>query len=418
MLSADQSQRRHGRMRLEDANAWVDARALPLAAESVPLVVAAGRVLAGEVKAAMDLPPFDRAAADGFALRADETVGASVYNPLSFRLRSASADAGAGSAVPIESGAPLPAGADAVVRPEHAVPEAGAIAVIAPVFAGHEVERAGSHAARGSILVRAGRRLDAGAIGLLASAGCERIPVVARPRVRCLLAADRVGDARRPLAPGAVYEVNGSLLAALVARDGGVVVDHRRVPRDRAALGHALAPPGADLVLVAGGSGPGSGDCAAAALADAGELAWHGVALRPGETAGAGQTASGTPVFLLPGAPAACLWAYELIVGRAARRLAGLGSALPFAVEMLRTARKIVSEIGVVEVCPVRRTADGRVEPLAPLAEAGLVSAVEADGFVLVPETSEGYPEGAPLAVHLYSLRAVQGCPDIEPDLA
>ena len=149
------------------------------------------------------------------------------------------------------------------------------------------------------------------------------------------------------------------------------------------------------------GRDPARGDVSAAALAETGELAIHGVALRPGETAGAGRVA-GVPVFLLPGAPAACLWAYELLAGQAVRRLAGHGAELPFAARQVRLARKIVSEVGTTDVCPVRCTRDGEVEPLAPFAEAGLAAAALGDGFVIVPEASEGYPQGAPVTVHLY----------------
>jgi molybdopterin molybdotransferase len=191
------------------------------------------------------------------------------------------------------------------------------------------------------------------------------------------------------------------MLAALVERDGGVVVERRRVEGGAAALRHMLAAPGADIVLVAGGTGHGAGDVSATALAETGELAIHGVALRPGETAGAGR-AAGVPVFLLPGAPAACLWAYELLAGQAVRRLAGRGAELPYAARTMRLARKIVSEIGMTEICPVRCTQEGEVEPFAPFVEAGLVAAAQGDGFVIVPEASEGYPQGASVTMHLY----------------
>jgi molybdopterin molybdotransferase len=390
-----------------DVAAWIDAWAAPVAPEDVPLAEAAGRVLAADMPAETDLPPLDRAAADGFALVADETVGAGAYNPLPFRLVPAPAGVQPGHAVAVESGDALPAGADAVVGLEHAAPDAPeTIAIIAPVAAGNEVERAGSHAARGSVLVAGGRRLGPGEIGLLASAGVERVSVVGRPRVRCLLATDRAARVEHARPTGPLHDANGPMLAALVERDGGVMVGQRRVERSRAVLREALGSPGADIVLVAGGTGPGAGDEVAAALADAGELAIHSVALRPGETAGAGRAAAGgVPVFLLPGTPAACLWAYELLAGRAVRRLAGRSPELPFATRQMRLGRKIVSEIGMTEICPVRCGRDGAVEPLAPFAEAGLVAAAESDGFVIVPEGSEGYPEGAPVTVHLYPER-------------
>jgi molybdopterin molybdotransferase len=390
---------------VDDVGAWIDRCTAPLEPKDLPLRRAVGRVVARNVEAALDLPPFDRAAADGFALRADETVGASAYNPLPFRLQPASAGVAGGVVVEVRSGDPLPLGADAVVRLEHAVAEApGTIAVIAPVFAGNEVEPAGSHAERGCILFGAGQRLGAGDIGVLASVGIERVLVVRRPRVRCLVVAERTLDAGQELKPGAVYDANGPLLTALVERDGGVVADLRRLARDRAVLREALGLPGADAVLVAGGTGPGPGDEAAAALREVGEIAVHGLAMRPGESAGAGRAANAL-VFLLPGTPASCLWAYELLAGRAIRRLAGLDPALPFRTETLHTTRKIVSEIGTLDVCPVRCTGRGAVEPIASFAEVGLAAAARADGFVLVPGASEGYPEGAPVTVYLYPER-------------
>jgi molybdopterin molybdotransferase len=410
MVSADDRSALRGpsrRARMEDVGAWIDAWAAPLAPEEATLADAAGRVLARDVQAPVDLPPFDRVATDGYALQADETVGAGVYSPLTLRLAPESAGAGARHAVAVQSGEPLPAGADAVARPEQTMPDApGTVAVIATLCVGNEVERQASHAARGSVLVPAGRQLEPAEIGLAASAGIACVSVVARPRVRCLVAADRATEAGHALPPGAIHDANGPMLAALVARDGGVVVERRLMTGGAegagAALRDALVAPGADVVLVAGGTGAGANDRAAAALAEAGELAVHGVALRPGESAGAGR-AAGIPVFLLPGTPPACLWAYELIAGRAIRRLAGRAPELPFPVRTMRTARKIVSEIGMVDVCPVRCTGEGEVEPVAPFAEAGLVSAAQADGFVLVPEASEGYRQGATVPVHLYT---------------
>ncbi|MFZ1104116.1 MAG: molybdopterin-binding protein [Hyphomicrobiaceae bacterium] len=405
LTPADRLQRPSERARLNDVVAWIDGWAAPVAAEDVLLAHAVGRVLARSVEAPLDLPPFDRAAADGFALRADETVGASAYNPLPFRLGPASAGVAPGVAVAVASGDPLPAGADAVIRLEHAMPEPpGAMAAIAPVFAGSSVERKGSHAVRGSVLLASGRRLDASNVGLLAAAGLARVSVMGMPRVRCVLLAGRAIEAGRAPAAGEIYDANGPMLAALVGRDGGVVAGRHRVERDEKALGealrHALEAPEADIVLVAGGTGPGADDHAAAALAQAGALAVHGVAVRPGETAGAGR-AAGMPVFLLPGVPVDCLWAYELIAGRAIRLMAGRSPELPYAVETLRLARKIVSEVGTVEVCPVRRTGGAEAEPMPSFGEAGLAAAAHADGFVLVPEASEGHPQGAAVIVYL-----------------
>jgi molybdopterin molybdotransferase len=273
------------------------------------------------------------------------------------------------------------------------------VAVIAPVFAGSEVEARGSHIASGGTLLRAAPRpLDAADLGLLAAAGLARVPVIGRPRVRLVPAAHKFVEAGQPLTAGEFYNAAGPMLTALVERDGGIIVASHPLRGGGAELRKALS--GADIVLVIGRTGPGSNDHAAAALAEAGALAMHGVAIQPGGTAGGGRIDS-VPVLLLPGPPVHGLWAYELIAGRAIRRMAGRSPALPYRMETLRIARKIVSEVGTLEVWPVRRIKTGEVEPMPSLQEAGLAAAAHADGYILVPETSEGYPQAASVPVYL-----------------
>ncbi|MGH6814545.1 MAG: molybdopterin molybdotransferase MoeA [Hyphomicrobiaceae bacterium] len=394
---------RAGRTRVEDAAAWIDANLAPLPAEDVPLADAAGRILAEDVQAAINVPAFDRAVADGFALRADETVGAGSYNPIPFRPGPAADHLAAGCAVRVNAGDPLPHGADAVAALEQCADNAGgSVTLIAAVAPGALVERAGNQAARGSRLAASGRRLRPVDIGLLASTGLVRVPTIRRPRVLCLLTGRSAIPAGIPLSFGAVHNANGPLLCALIERDGGLPMEPQRVDRALTSIRSALAQSGADIVLVAGSTGPGPDDHAAAALAAAGELAIHGIALRPGDTAGIGRTAAGVPVALLPGTPAACLWTYEFLAGRAIRRLGGRNPALPFPSRRMTAARKIVSEIGMTEVCPVQCSKDGTAAPIASFAEAGLMAAVRADGFVVVPEGREGYPQGAVVTVYLY----------------
>ena len=313
-----------------------------MAPEAVSILQVADRVLVADVRQDQDLPPFDRAAVDGIAVRAEETIGASTYNPCVLQWATAFADLPAGGAVRIDAGEPLPHGADAVIRAEQVEFDArGAGIVTEPIVAGSGVERRGSQGKRGSTLIAAGRRFRPADIGPLTSAGIARVFVVGRPRVRCLIA-DGTIEAGQPLPQGKACDANGPLLRALIERDGGIVVEQRTIARDRALLRHALlASPGADIILVAGGTGSGSNDHAAAALAEAGELAMHGVALRHAETAGMGL-AAGVPVFLLPGTPLACLLAYEVLAGRAIRRLGGRNPELPYFCREMTAARKIV----------------------------------------------------------------------------
>jgi len=374
-----------------------------LGAQDVTLAQAEGRILAGDVTTTVDLPPFDRPAVDGFAVRAEETIGASAYSPLPFRLIDPADHLPPASAMRVHAGDRLPHGADAVALPEQALEEGhGACSLVDVVVPGAFIERAGSDAAHGSRLASAGRRLRATDVGLLAAASISQVRVLRQPRVRCLLTGRNLAKAGALLLAGAVHDANGPLLASLVARDGGLLIERRCVDRSVTAIRDWLALSGADVILVVGSSGPGPDDHAAAALAEAGELAMHGVALRPGETCGMGRTASGGLTFLLPGAPVACLWSYELIAGRAIRRLSGRPAALPFPSRRMVAARKIVSEIGMTEICPVQCLRDGTVGPIGSNPEIGLAAAAHADGFVIVPEGSEGYAQGAPVVVYLY----------------
>ena len=348
-MAADGSRGLASRARVEDALAWIDAHAAALEREDVLVADAAGRVLRQDVLLEVDLPPFDRAAIDGIAVRADETVGASTYNPIVFRLAPDAGNLPAGDAVRLDAGDRLPRGARCDRSPRSCgTARSGDL---------HD-RRAGGCGQRGregrqpgrarEYLLGAWRRLGPADIGMLAAAGNTRVGVVRRPRVRCVSSGDAI-EAGTPLPPAALCDANGTMLRALIDRDGGVLTEQRRAEREREALRAALELPGADLVLLEGG-----GDHAAAALAAAGGLAIDGVALRPGATAGFGGTKAGVPVLLLPGAPVACLWAYEFFAGRAIRCLGGRSSALPFPSSTMTATRKIVSEIGMTEVVPVQ----------------------------------------------------------------
>ena len=368
------------RTALADAVHWLDARtSAPLLAEEVAVATATGRVLAAPATAHADLPPADRALRDGVAVMAEATLGAGGYNPILLP---------AGSAAPVSAGEPLPPGTDAVLPVEGAQASPLCVEVLDALPAGSGVERRGEQARSGATLLPAGRVLRPQDVGLLAALGRETVAVVRRPVVRILLAGG----------PRDGREADGAMLAALVARDGGVV--DLRGPLERAALTAALAEPGADLILACGRTGLGADDIAPLALADAGTLALHGVALRPGDSAALGSVGA-VPVCLLPGEPAACATVYDLLAGRAVRRLGGRGAEPPYAAVRVRTARKLVSEIGFAEIYRVRLV-DGLAEPVASAAVPGLAATARADGFVLIPAESEGVPEGAEVLVRLY----------------
>lgn len=373
------------RASLDETWAWIDTRIQPLASETVEPFAAVGRITAGDIVATGDLPVLDRAARDGYALRAADSVGASDYNPIPLGLMEA--------LLPVSAGDAVPEGADAVVAVEHTRCDTGTVELVAAVAEGEGIERRGDDIAAGTIPLPVRRLVRPADAALLTALGVADIPVVRRPVVR--LAA--VGSELEPST-----DLDTPMLAALVARDGGIAERHPPLPDDAAAIREFLARPGADLVILCGGSGLGTNDLTAEALAGAGTLAIHGIALRPADSISLGE-AAGVPVAVLPGRPAACLCAYEIVAGRAVRRLGGRSADFPFVRRPLTTARKIVSPGGWADFCRVRITADGRVEPLGSGGNASLSSVVRADGFVLVPAEQEGFPAGSAVPVHLFA---------------
>lgn len=386
---------------------WIDRHAHRLAGEPVSIDAATGRVLASDVIAAIDVPGFDRSAMDGYGLRGEDTSGATEYNPLSFPVDGQVLPAQPlgraierESAVRIMTGAPIPDGVDAVVPAEYATESAGRIEITRPVAPGQHVAHRGEDVAAGAVVLSSGRRMRAQDAALVASIGHASIDAVKRPRVRIVATGNELVPPGEPKGLYQVYDANSYMLRGLVPRDGGVIEQALRLGDDPAVIRDALTAPGADVILVSGGSSVGAEDHAPRLVAECGELAIHGVAMRPSSPAGAGRVGDAL-VFLLPGNPVSCLCAYDFFAGRAIRLMSGLPA--PFPHRSLRTtvARKIVSAIGRVDYCRVRLV-DGEVEPIALSGASILSSTTRADGFVIVPAESEGSAPGSEVTVYLY----------------
>jgi molybdopterin molybdotransferase len=395
------------------ALAWLDAQLAltSLRSERVALADAAGRVLASAITSDLDVPGFDRATMDGYAVVAASTEGATAYNRLSLEVIGQSMPgvpfAGrlrGGQAVRIMTGAPMPEGADAVLPaewadadgdPAHSV-TIGAVAAVSP---GKHVGRRGEDIVRGTCVLHAGRVLRPQDVGVLSSIGASGVDVVRRPRVRLVVTGNEL------LAAGArprgfhIADANGPMLAALIARDGGIVDNQGIVADEPAAILAALSSE-AEIVVVSGGSSVGLEDHAPMLVAEHGELAVHGIAMRPSSPTGIGRLGERL-VFLLPGNPVSSLCAYDFFAGRAVRALGGGSKEWPYRSVRSTLARKISSPVGRLDYARVT-IASGRVEPLSVGGASLLSSATRADGFVVVPDDSEGYPAGAEVTVWLY----------------
>lgn len=398
---------------VSDARQWIRASAPLLETEKVRLRDAFGRVLAADVVAPMDVPPFDRAAMDGFAVRAVEVAGATEYDPVPLPVVGTSL-AGQqevpplepNSAVRIMTGAPIPAGADAIVPAEFArEDENGTVWIAASVAPGKNVGRRGEDVSAGTVLLPRGRRLRPQDLGVLASVGLAEVDVVRQPRVRLLITGNELVEPGSHRQGHEIYDANGPMLAALVRRDGGVLAEPQYVRDDRDSLRRAIVSACKDghIVLISGGSSVGSEDFAPLLVDQLGELPIHGVAIRPAAPTGIGRIGS-TLVFLLPGNPVSCLCAYDFFANLAVRAMQGLDESWPYPSRVLPLAHKVASVLGRLDYCRVR-IEEGLVYPLASSGASILTSTTSADGFVIVPESSEGFPPQTPVRVYLYEDR-------------
>jgi molybdopterin molybdotransferase len=410
--------RMHGfsrRYTVAQALEWLDAQLRPLESEDVTLRDAAGRVLASAVVSDIDVPGFDRATMDGYAVVADSTEGATPYNRIPLKVVG---DAMPGSpftrtvvrgeAVRIMTGAPMPSGSDAVL-PAESVDSAGeTIAAVSEVSPQKNVGHRGEDIVRGTTLLETGRVLRPQDVGVMSSIGLATANVVRRPRVRLVITGNELLPAGSKPRGYQITDANGPMLAALAERDGGIV-DFPGLVRDNPdAISTALGVgpvlpdvPGPDIVIVSGGSSVGIEDLAPMLVAKHGELAIHGIAMRPSSPTGMGTLGSRL-VFLLPGNPVSALCAYDFFAGRALRALGGRSKQWPYRAVRGTLTRKISSPIGRLDYARVKFE-DGRVEPLSVAGASVLSSTTRADGFVIVEQDSEGYAAGSEVEVWLYA---------------
>jgi molybdopterin molybdotransferase len=230
--------------------------------------------------------------------------------------------------------------------------------------------------------------------------GTSEITVFSRPQVRLVVTGNELLPSGARPNGYRIADANGPMLAALVERDGGLVDFPALVPDEADAIRTALHEE-SDVIIVSGGSSVGIEDFAPAIVAQDGELAIHGIAMRPSSPTGLGRIGHRL-VFLLPGNPVSCLCAYDFFAGRAIRTLGGRPKTWPYRSLRARLLRKISSPIGRLDYARVQ-VVDGGVEPLAVGGASVLSSTTRADGFVIVPDDLEGFGPGTEVEVWLYA---------------
>lgn len=397
------------RSTVDEAWLWLDSflAGVSKQAETVAIEHSYGRRLANPVTSSIDVPGFDRSAMDGYAVIADETTGATDYNPIRFSVvgqsmpgESFQGEVSTHQAVRIMTGAPIPRGASGVVPVEYTTIDGDEVFVTTTVGQDKHISRVGEDIESGSIVLEAGRKLRPQDVAVIASIGQAEIDVIRQPRVRVIITGNELVHPGEQKRLHQIYEANSSILLGVVPRDGGSIESVRFVEDTEQAITEALLEPGADVILVSGGSSVGAEDFAPGLVARHGELPIHGIAMRPSSPTGLGRV-NESLVVLLPGNPVSCLCAYDFFAGRAIRSLAGSKPDWGFQSQDLPLGKKIVSAIGRVDYCRVK-IEDGAAIPLAISGASILSSTTRADGFVVVPSESEGLPSGSLVTVLLY----------------
>lgn len=372
----------------------------------VGLSEADGRVISEDVTATMDVPPFNRAAMDGYAVVAADTFGASAGAPKTlacvdrvFTGQVPARGISAGECIEIATGAPMPDGADAVVMVEETDRSGDAVRVMTPVHPRQHVGRRGADIERGQVVVRAGETLNPARIGALAATGVEDVAVFARPTVAILSTGNEIAGPGRPLGPGQIYDINRFTLETIVRRHGGdpaaMPITADTIEDLSAAIDAASSH---DIIVFSGGSSVGERDLILDVLSTRGTVRFHGIAVKPGKPTAFGSV-GGTPVFGMPGYPTSCLSNAYMLLVPFLRKMARLTEWTPRTVEATLT-RRVVSATGRHQFYTVRLV-DGRAEP-AFKASGDITSMANADGYIEIPAQTDVVEAGTPVVVKLF----------------
>ena len=392
---------------LADARAIITRSLKPIErVERVPLEAAHGRVLAEEIVAPADVPPFSRAAMDGYAVRAEDTTGATPGQPAIltciekvFTGQMPSQTVGRGQCTEIATGAPMPAGADSVVMVEQTDAEGTQVRIFAAADPGQNIGRQGADIKRGQVVMRAGELLNASRVGAIAALGRAHVDVYARPRVAILSTGNEIVDPGQALQPGQIYDINRFTVAAVVAEHGGTPVSHRTaadtIPDLERALDECLE---ADVVVFSGGTSVGERDLILDALSNRGEVLFHGISVKPGKPTAFGLV-KGKPFFGMPGYPSSCLLNTHILLVPALRVIARL-PALERRTITLPLARRVVSAKDRHQFYTVR-VVDGEAIP-AFKASGDITSMSQADGYFEITAETDSVEQGALVEVTLF----------------
>ena len=392
---------------IEDARRFLLEAAVPIdRIERVTIDAAAGRVLAAPVGSSIDVPPFDRAAMDGYAVIAQDTFGASRHDARVLQSVETIYTGGtpsrrisSGECAEISTGAPLPAGADAVVMVEETERVEAGVRVFTPVYPGQHVGRRGGDISAGQRVLDAETLLNPARLGALAAIGTLEVDVYCKPQVAILSTGNEIVEPGRALAAGQIYDINRYTLSSIIRAHGGTIAASATVadtlPDLRRAIDSAAST---DLIIFSGGSSVGERDLIVDVLHEAGEVIFHGIAVKPGKPTILGK-AGGKPVLGMPGNPTSCLSNAHVLLIPVLRKMARLPEHVPNTV-MVPLSRRVVSTTGRHQIYTVRLI-DGSAVP-AFKGSSDITSMAHADGYIEIPAQTDLVEAGQIVEVKLF----------------
>ena len=373
--------------------------------EKVPLGEAAGRVLAADAVAGFNVPPFDRASMDGYAVKAEDTYGASAFSPRMLKLIGVQnagehfeGEVRRGECVQVATGSPIPIGSDAVVMVEYTIQGDDHVEVQSPVYPGANISPEGEDIKKGETIVSSGEVLTPAKVGALAALNYGGVEVYEKPRVAVFSTGSEVRPLGEELKPGEIYDVNSYTLSSVISANGCIPIIRGIVPDDRGAIEAAVSEAKEhDTGVFSGGSSVGSRDLFADAVEELGEVFFHGLQVKPGKPTLFGAV-GGTPIFGMPGYPTSCLSNAYVFLAPALRRLAGLPRVEPRMVRA-RMGSRFVSKSGREQFLTVRLE-DGVAYPV--FKKSGTITSMSsADGYILLPVDLDTIDEGEEVTVTL-----------------
>ncbi len=366
------------------------------AAETVRIEESYGRIVAADIVAGLDVPHYRRAAMDGFAVIAEDTAGATAGAPVILKLGDA---VSTGLCVNVHTGSSMPDGADAVLMLEDADVFGSAIHVKAQVHPFKNVGEVGEDVRKGEQLYRPGHQIRASDIGLLASLGYDEVEVYVKPKVSIIPTGEEIIARSSGIKPeeGEILGTNDLMISMLVERWGGTSHVNEVVKDDLKFTMEAIkANTESDIIVTIGGTSVGRRDFVPGAVSSIGKILAHGIAMSPGKPTAMGVV-DGTPVICLPGYPVACYLASVVFLRHVIRMSAHIPER-PDPCARARLGAKITSRIGYRTYTRVTMK-DGTATPIMTAGSGILSSVAKSDGFVVIPESMEGYDEGTEVEV-------------------